>query len=58
MENYNQQIKDHVICQAWSVRPSSMHDFTTCSLCARTLTLQAEGYLSLTIYVAVVTMRE
>ena len=38
MEDYNQQIKDHVIRQAWSARPSSMHDFTACSLSARTLT--------------------
>ena len=43
MEDYNQQIKDPVICQAWSARPSSTHDFTVCSLSARTLTLQAEG---------------
>ena len=41
-DDYNQQ-KDPVICQAWSARPSSMHDFTACSLSACALTLQAEG---------------
>ena len=43
MEDYNQQIKDPVICQAWSARTSSTHDFTAFSLSTRALTLQAEG---------------
>ena len=43
MEDYNQQIKDPVICQAWSARPSSTRDLTACSLSVRALTLQTEG---------------
>ena len=43
MEDYIQQIKDPAICQAWSARPSSMHDFTACSLSTCAPTLQAEG---------------